>query len=177
MKKFSVPKIVILVACVMGVIGLFLPYTKSIGEYRDNLKSNPDTIVAKEVNFKASDVMDISIMEYFKMYKYEMSHSSDEWTKGTSTVNVVITIALIAFIILTLVFALLNKPILTIIFTVLMGISSGLMNYDIVDRGVIPSSTYTYGLTYYLYIALAIVILVSSILIIIKNKKTKKNAK
>ena len=50
MKKFSVPKIVILVACVMGLIGLFLPYTKSIGEYRDNLKSNPDTIVAKEVN-------------------------------------------------------------------------------------------------------------------------------
>ena len=54
-----------------------------------------------------------------------------------------------------------------------MGISSLLMNYDIVDRGVIPSSTYTYGLTYYLYVPLAIIILVCSIINIINSKKKK----
>ena len=51
--------------------------------------------------------------------------------------------------------------------------SSLLMNYDIVDRGVIPSTQYTYGISYYLYPIMAIVIIVSVIILIVKNKKSK----
>jgi glucan phosphoethanolaminetransferase (alkaline phosphatase superfamily) len=177
MKKIGVFKIIIIVSCIIGLAGLFLPYEKSIGDYRKYLKDNPTSMNLEEVNFKNSDVVDISIVENFKVYKYAMSNSNDDWMQGESIINVVITIALIIFIILTLLFASLSKPVLTIIFSALMGISSILMNYDIVDRGVIPSSKYTYGISYYLYIAISILIIVSSIVIIVKKKKEKKNVK
>ena len=51
------------------------------------------------------------------------------------------------------------------------------MNYDIVDRGVIPSSQYTYGIAYYLYPIMAVVILVSVIILIVKNRKKSDNLK
>lgn len=173
MKKINIFKIIILVSCIFGLVGLFLPYEKSIGDYRKYLKDNPTAMNLEEVNYKNSDVVDISIMENFKVYRYAMSNSSDNWMQGESIINVVITIALILFILLVILFAVLNKSVLTIVFSVLMGISSLLMNYDIVSRGVIPSSKYTYGISYYLYIILAIIMVVSSIVIIVKKKKEK----
>ena len=47
------------------------------------------------------------------------------------------------------------------------------MNYDIVDRGVIPSSKYAYGISYYLYMIIAVVILICSIILIIKRNQPK----
>jgi glucan phosphoethanolaminetransferase (alkaline phosphatase superfamily) len=177
MKKFNIFKIVILVLCFFALIGLFLPYEKSIGEYRQSLKDNPTIMNVEEVNLKNKDVVDISIIENFKVYSYAMNNSSgDDWMQGEATINVIITITLILSIVLLILFTLLNKSVLAIIFSIIMGISSLLMNYDIVDRGVIPSSKYTYGLTYYLYIILTIIILVCSIINIINNKKKKKNS-
>lgn len=174
MKKINIFKIIILVLCFIALIGLFLPYEKSIGEYRQSLKDNPTIMNIEEVNFKNKDVIDISIIENLKVYSYAMNNSSgNDWVQGESIINVIITIALIVSIVLTILFSLLNKSVLTIIFSIIMGISSLLINYDIVDRGVIPSSTYTYGLAYYLYVPLAIIILVCSIINIINSKKKK----
>ena len=44
------------------------------------------------------------------------------------------------------------------------------MNYDIVSRGVIPSSRYTYGISYYLLPIMAIIMLASIRLKIAKVK-------
>ena len=44
------------------------------------------------------------------------------------------------------------------------------MNYDIVSRGVIPSSRYTYGISYYLLLIMAIIMLASISLKIAKIK-------
>ena len=174
MKKINIFKIIILVLCFIALIGLFLTYKKSIGEYRQILKDNLTTMNIEEVNFKNKDAIDISIIENLKVYSYAMNNSSgNDWVQGESIINVIITIALIVSIVLTILFSLLNKSVLTIIFSIIMGISSLLMNYDIVDRGVIPSSTYTYGLAYYLYVPLAIIILVCSIINIINSKKKK----
>ena len=48
------------------------------------------------------------------------------------------------------------------------------MNFDIVDRGVIPSNKYTYGISYYLYGIIAVAILICSIVSIVQKKKLKK---
>ena len=57
MKKINIFKIIILVLCFIALIGLFLPYEKSIGEYRQSLKDNPTTMNIEEVNFKNKDVI------------------------------------------------------------------------------------------------------------------------
>ena len=170
--KNNIFKIVIIVSCVFALIGLFLPYESSTKEHREYLDKYPDTMYVEEVNLKNKDVKDISIIENFKVYSYAMNHSDgNDWVAGESIINFVITIVLIVSIALVLLFAILNKNIPVIIFDFLMAGSSLLMNYDIVDRGVIPSDNYSYGISYFLYIILAIIILIMSILLIIKKKK------
>ena len=173
-KKFDIFKMVIIIACVISFIGLLLPYESSIGEYKEYLQENPDTMNVKEVNLTNKDVVDISMVENFKIYSYAMNNSEgNSWLAGESTINFVLTIVLIASIVLVLLFTLFNKRILSMIFGMLLLGSSLLMNYDIVDRGVIPSTQYTYGISYYLYPIMAIVIIVSVIILIVKNKKRK----
>lgn len=173
-KKFDIFKMVIIIACVISFIGLLLPYESSIGEYKEYLQENSDTMNVKEVNLTNKDVVDISMVENFKIYSYAMNNSEgNSWLSGESTINFVLTIVLIASIVLVLLFTLFNKRILSMIFGMLLLGSSLLMNYDIVDRGVIPSTQYTYGISYYLYPIMAIVIIVSVIILIVKNKKSK----
>lgn len=172
MKKTNIEKIVIIIAGIIALIGLFLPYQKSVGEYRESLKNKPDTINIKEVNFTNKDLIDISIVKNFKVYSYSMNNNIGiNWAKDVAVINVIITVVLMASIIFILLFAILNKRILTIVFDVLLAISSLAMNFDIVDRGIIPSSRYTYGISYYLYLILAVIILVSVIVSIIRNRK------
>lgn len=174
LKEVFIIKWIIIFATLIAIVGLFLPYEKSIGDYRKNLKDNPDTINVREVDLKNSDVVDISILENFKVYKYGVSNSGDnEWLYGESLINVIITITLIVSIILVLLFTILNKRVLTLIFDVILFISALAMNFDIVSRGVIPSDKYTYGISYYLYFIIAIIILTCTIFLIIKNKKEK----
>ena len=167
-------KSIIIVLGLFALGGLFLPYEKSIGEYREKLQEYPDMVNIQEVDFKNSDVIDISIMENFKVYQYAVENSNgNDWLYGESLINIILTITLIVSTILVLIFAIFNKKVLIIIFDVILAISSLAMNYDIVDRGVIPSSKYTYGISYYLYIIIAVIILIWSIILIIKRNQPK----
>ena len=56
-------------------------------------------------------------------------------------------------------------------FDIILAISSLAMNYDITSRGVLPNSQYTYGISYYLYIVIAILILATIIIQKILKKK------
>lgn len=156
---------------IVALLGLLLPYERSIGEYRDNLLKNPNEINMQEVDFNNKDVVDISIMENFKVYQYVVDNNSgNDWLYGESLINIILTVALIVSTVLVIVFAILKKPVLTIIFDIILAISSLAMNYDIVSRGVLPSAKYTYGISYYLYIIIAIIVLGCSIMQIYRKK-------
>ena len=155
-KKFNIIKLIIIIACVILFIGLILPYQSAIGEYKEYLQKNPDTMNVKEVNLTNKDAINVSIIENFKVYSYGMNHSNgNSWLAGESTINFILTIILIVSTILVLVFTLLN--------------------FDIVSRGVMPSTKYTYGISYYLYPIISVVILIAIIVLIVKNIKKKKN--
>lgn len=172
--NFNIFKIIIIIACIISFIGLLLPYEKSIGEYKKYLQDHPTEMYVSEVNLTNKDAENISIIENFKIYSYAMNHSNGStWLAGESTINFVLTIVLIASTVLILLFTLLNKRVLSIIFNILLFLSSILMNFDIVSRGVIPSSKYTYGISYYLYPIISVVILIATIVLIIKNKQKK----
>lgn len=174
MKKIGIFRLIAIVLILIAIIGLFLPYEKSIGEYRENLKSNPNSMYIKEVEITNKDAIDISIVENLKFYSYGMNENSDSsWMKDECIINFVITMVMIISIALILMFVLLKKNILTIICDIFLILSSLAMNFDIVDRGVIPSRKYTYGISYYLYIVIGVAILICAIGSIIKKKKQK----
>ncbi|MDR0978525.1 MAG: hypothetical protein LBL91_01050 [Lachnospiraceae bacterium] len=174
MKKIDIFKMIIILMCVISFIGLLLPYQKSIGEYREYLQENPDRFNVKEVDITNEDAIDVTIIENFKVYSYAMNDDQSDFIRGTSIINVMLIIILVASTAFILIFILRNKKILSIIFSILLLGSSLLMNADIVDRGVMPSSRYTYGISYYLYPIAAVVMLISIIITIVKDRKNNK---
>lgn len=173
-KKYNVFKWVIVLAGVVALIGLFLPYQKSTKEYKEELEEYGDSYYLGDV-LTNKEAVNISIIENFKMYKYAMNHSEGvSYIEGEATINFVITIVMIVAIVLVILFALLNRRVLTIIFNIVLGLCSLLMNADITSRGVMPSDNFVCGISYYLYIILAVIILACSIVLIINNKKNKK---
>src|SRR5574344_2471274 len=169
-------KLFIVVLCVFALAGLFMPYEKSFGEYRENLLKYPETMNIKEVELTNKDAINLSIVENYKVYRYAMNNSNDaeynsSWIYGEALINVVITIVLMVSIILILLFTILKKNVLVIMFDIILAISSLAMNYDITSRGVLPNSQYTYGISYYLYIVIAIMILATIIIQKILKKK------
>ena len=171
MKKIGIFRGITVILLCITIIGLFLPYEKSIGEHREYLTSNPDEIYAKEVDFKNKDVVNISILENYKVYTNLMSDSSQSnYVKDESVINFVIITVLILSILMIFLFIMFKKNKLAITFDIIMLLCSLAMNYDIVSRGVIPSSKYTYGISYYLYGVIAICIFVCIVCSILKDK-------
>ena len=166
-------KVLIFVMCIIGIISLFLPYESSKGEYREYLKKNPDAINMPEVGFTNNDVVDISLVENFKLHNFVINNYYEDKLYDDALFNMVPTIAIVVTIVLISLFVLLDKKVPIIIFDVLLVISLIILNYNITSKGIIPTDNYTYGLTYYLYFAIASVILVSTIYMIIVDKKKK----
>lgn len=169
--RIGIYRLAIIILCLFSIIGLFMPYEKSIGTKKDYLKSNLNDYYLEELDLKNKDVINISIVENFKVYNYALNHSDNTWMYEEAILNFIITIILIVSIIALLIATIFKKHILAIVFDIVMAISSLIMNADIVSRGVIPSGSYTYGIAYYLFIIFSILILVLSII----NKKNNRN--
>lgn len=175
MKKFKIPQIVNFIFILIGLLGLWLPYATSTTKQKQFLLSNPDVIAISEFNMKNRDMIDLSMIKYFRFYLYIVNNPKKMIiSRETAIADLVILSILAVSILFIVLFTLLNKPIGNIIFAFLMLGASLIMNYDMVSRGVIPSESYTYGITYYLYVILAIAIIICSIANIIVNKKDKK---
>ncbi|EIK77308.1 hypothetical protein CGSMWGv6420LIT_03938 [Gardnerella vaginalis 6420LIT] len=178
MKKIKIHQIINLIFSGIALIGLLLPYSSSYGEYRNFLTSNPDILFAKEIGFKNIDAVDLSMLENLRLYFCLANNSyGNDWLKDEAIINVVLIIALIASILLILLFTLLNKPVANIVFALILAAASLLMNYDAVSRHALPSDNYTFGFTYYLYTPLAVAVIVCSIVGIVIKKKEKKAAR
>ena len=166
-------KILILVLCIIGIISLFLPYESSKGEYREFLKKNPDATNMPEVGFTNKDVIDISLAENYKIYSFAINNYYSDELYDDALFNIVPTIAIVVMIVLIAIFVLLDKKVPIIIADILLVISLIILNCHVTSRGIIPTDNYTYGLTYYLYFSIASVILVSTIYMMITDRKKK----
>lgn len=175
MKKFKIPQIVNFIFILIGLLGLWLPYATSTNEQKQFILSNPDAIVIGALNMKYRDMIDLSMIKYFRFYLYIVNNPKKMIFARTDVMIDLVLISILAVSILFIVlFTLLNKPIGNIVFAFLMFGASLIMNYDMVSRGVIPSKSYTYGISYYLYVILAIAIIICSIANIVVNKIDKK---
>lgn len=55
MKKFDIFRVITIILVLIAVIGLLLPYEKSIGNHRIKLQSNPDSMYMQEVKITNKD--------------------------------------------------------------------------------------------------------------------------
>lgn len=94
--------------------------------------------------------------------------------KETSIACVVIIAVFWALVVLTYIMAILKKPIGIVIFDLLAMCVFKIIHFDFEDRGIIPSSSYDWGIANYLTYIIGIVILGGALWLFIEKRKAKK---
>lgn len=175
--RILLPCIVAAIAAMISIAGLFLPYIGSTPEYGDYLNSVSNQKPFDTADITAATSVDLSLYEYAKTYW----QGSDE-IFGNKAVGVFYTIVFVSpgiFGFFALLCALRKKGIPLILQSLIIGGSSYLISWDVVDRGIMPNYGRVWGISHVLYYPVAGILLICGVWIFIvkrKMKKTKRTA-
>ncbi len=171
--KLFIPFIITLIGSILMITSVFLPYATAIDDHAESIKEHPDQIVYEEIDMTAEDMFHISMAEYANVYS---QLSEQFWGSSANGIFYVVMVALIGgFALLSVIFSVLKKPIAILVFDILSFGVFCLQNWDYTDRGVIPSSSYDWGMGYYIFYIAAIVTVIGAIWLLISKIKSKKD--
>ena len=173
--KLLVPFIAAMVGAILMILTIFMPYATAIDEQAENIKNNPDAIVYEELNMKATDIKDVSMVEYVNIYT-----NLGEQLFGNASFGMLYVVLLgliVGFALLAAIFSFIKKPIAVIIFDILAFGVFSMQNFDYTDRGVIPSSSYDWGLGYYIFYVAAVLTLAGAVWMLVTKVGMNKTAK
>ncbi len=171
--KIGLYRFIICVISIISLIGLFLPYESATGKYREYLLNNPNE---PNFNMKNKEVVDISIIENIEINEYArlntLGFSSIE---NRANIGIVTTYILIISIVLIFVFGMVNKYYMVLISNIIMLVSSFVLNYNTFDKG--KENLKVYGISFYLYIIIGIILFYINVIFISKRKNLYKKNK
>lgn len=166
-RHLLVPFIVTLVAALMMVLCVFLPYATATNDYAERLDKYPDVMMMEDMEMTAKDVKHLSMAEYANIY-YTMRN--ELWRDPANGIFLAVLVGLIGgFSLITVLFALGRKPIATIIFAALAYGVFAVQNFDYTDRGVIPSNSYDWGIAHTLFPIAVIVVVIGAFWMLAKK--------
>lgn len=165
---------VALLGAILMIVSLFLPYGSAKEEQAKRFERYPDVIIYEEANMTAKDMIDVSMVEYAKVYAIMGEELWGTAFAGYFYAGLVAVIGVLSLI--TLLLASKQKPIGSGVFAILSAVVFHMQNWDYSDRGVIPGSTYEWGIAYYLFYAAAAMVLVGAVWMKVENRKRKKRA-
>jgi len=175
-KNVLYPALATIVGALLLLITLILPFASANEDYTERLMSYPDSVYSEEADMTNKDAVNISLIEFIKIDSAAIESGISE---GTAIANMVVIIAFIVFATLTLLFSILKKSIPALISDIISFAVMQLIKFDFEDRGVIPSSSYEWGIAHFVcYIGIAIVAVGAVLLLIakIKNKRSTKTS-
>ena len=166
----TIASVATIVAALLLVVAFFLPYAAGTQEFREGLGSMSANPYSETLGMSNEDLADISLFEYARIYS-----ASDELGMGDAfaTVYVPLTVAPAVLGVLTLFFAALRKPIPSVVFSVLAVALTFLLNWDFEDRGVIPSSSYDWGIARWVYLVAGVAVIACAIWQIVLRKQSR----
>lgn len=167
----TIAVVVTIVAAALLVAAFFLPYAAGTQEFRDGLSSMSLNPYSKTLGMSNEDLADISLFEYVRIYS---SSSELGMSETFSMLYTALTAAAGVLGVLTLLFALLRKPIPVVVFSVLTVALSLLLNWDFEDRGVIPSTSYDWGIARWVYLVAGIAAVMLAIWQIVLRRQPKR---
>lgn len=175
MNKIGLPRLIIIMAAICAIIAFFLPYISATDEYRAYINSRLDEKPFDTVDITIGEMADMSLFTYAKTYFQggeELLRSKDSGIFYGILMSSVAGCA-----VLIILAALWKKPILTLIFDVFMAGSFYLINWDFIDRRIMPDNNRVWAISYHLYYPLAAIIAVCAIWMFVIKHKAKKEAK
>ena len=161
--RILLPCIVAAITAMISIAGLFLPYIGSTPEYADYLNSVSNQKPFDTADITAATSVDLSLYEYAKTY----------W----QAVGVFYTIIFVSpgiFGFFALLCALRKKGIPLILQSLIIGGLFFLINWDVVDRGIMPYDGRVWGIAHSLYYPVAGILLICGVWIFIAKRKIKK---
>ena len=176
MKKMStLPRILILLVALVAIAGFFLPYISMNDAYVEYLESFGEENVAEGVDMKVSDMKNLSLWEYSRLYYLageEILGDAD-----TARDNAIGFAMPCAISLLVLVFALFGLATPIILLSPVMAASLYTVNIYIVQIGVMPSDDAVWGISHLLYYVCAALLFALDIWLFAAKKRMKKISK
>ena len=164
-KKMMYPFLVTVVAAISMLMMVFLPYASANSEYKELLIKDSDAMYVREIGMTNSEAINISLFEFVKIYS---ETAKQDIQKEASIACIVIIVIFTVFL------SLMKKPIGIIVSDILALIAFKIIHFDFEDRGVIPSSSYNWGITNYLTYIIGIIIIIGAVWMFIEKKRKKK---
>ena len=176
MKKItSLPSVVAAIVALAAIVGLFVPYIGTTSEYADYFESVEDQKIFDTADITAGDMADPSLFDYAKTYWQAGEEIFGDKAEGIFYAILFTSPGIFGFF--ALLCALRKKGIPLILQSLIIGGLSYLINWDTVERGIMPMNGRVWGVSHLLYYPIAGVLLVCGIWIFIVKHQAKKLAK
>ena len=175
-KSLMIPFIALIVLSLTIVGAFFLPYATLPSERKEWINAQSEETYVQEIGMTEKEASDMSLVKFCKAYATMLENSSNKNTIGNSIVYIVMFSGLGLFALLNLLFSCLKKPVPIIVFSVLQGCLFFLMAWELQARAVISENRYQFGIAYYIFLVVYVLMLAAAIWLLavkIKNKKAK----
>lgn len=170
-KQHILPLLIAVLGSLLLIAALFLPFASATEETKEDLLEYADEMYAREINMTNKDAVNISLLEFGRIYA---AAAREGLYKAIAVTCLVIMAAFALFAVLTVLFSSLRKPVAAIIFDLLSFGAFRLLMFDFKDRGVIVNSSYGWGFAVTLCHVGAAVVIIGAVLLIIEKIKTKR---
>ena len=170
-KRLFIPFFIMLLGSFLLIAVLFVPFASATEDHRLYLQEHPNGVYAEEIGMTNKEAITLSLVEFGEIYAKTVELGM---SKEISITCLVIISVYALLVILTTIFSVLKKPIVSLIFNVLsLGVFRVIM-WDFDDRGVILNSSYDWGMArYFCYVGVAAVFIGGVYLLITKIKLKK----
>ena len=168
----KLPRLIAMIVALIAIVGFFLPFISATQDYREYMADQADDKPFAGVDITVGEVMDMSLFEYARVYFQggETFFSSG----GMGTFYGVLMCLIPGLALLVLLAAWRGKPVLTLILDLLMGGAFYIVNWDFVDRGIMPSGDRVWAIAHHLYYPLVAIIAICAIWMFVVKRRMKK---
>lgn len=167
-KLMRYPVLITIIGLVLMLLMLFLPFASATEDYKEKL------LKYEEIGMTNGEAVNISLFEFGKMY---VEAANQGMHKEISIACIVIISLFAGFAVLTLLLCLCKKSIGIIIFDLLTIGTFKIICFDFEDRGVLPSSSFDWGIVNWMVYVIGILVFAGAIWLFVEKKKAKKIAK
>lgn len=156
----------ILAAATLVVGFFFLPYVSTTGDTREYYEEYPDAGRVDGLNMSNGDAVDVTLLEYARGYHYLIDRDGDGTIDTGWAFYFGLFVACGVIFALTLLLAVLRKPIGSVIFAAMSYGMLYLIGWDLEERGIVDGDM-VWGYAHDLLPIAAIVVAVGSIVMLV----------
>lgn len=168
----KLPRLIAMTVALIAIVGFFLPFISATQDYREYMADQADDRPFDGVDITVGEIMDMSLFKYAMVYF--QGGEAFFGSGGMGTFYGVLMCLIPGLALLVLLAAWRGKPVLTLILDLLMGGAFYIVNWDFVDRGIMPSGDRVWAIAHYLYYPLAAVLAVCAVWMFVVKRRMKK---